>query len=321
MSLQAKLRDPQQFLLLYGTTPPSQDSSDERVVMRANQLARQIEHLPLDGLLVYDVQDEQARTSAPRPFPFRPAIEARIYARLLQQCTVHQAMTYKCVVDMSEESWRQWLHETYTDYGLRCLTLVGSASPNPRPGSLPVDRAYQIATEADMDLTLGGIVIAERHSPDFDESRRLICKAAQGCSYFVSQLIFDADLTIRLIADYARRCRQQGVMPQRIVLTFAPCGRRRTMEFIKWLGVAVPPRIEAAILEAEMPLRKSQQINCESLRAILEHEYEMPMPLGINIESVSSNQAEQEASVELVAALAETARTCNNRQRALERAW
>ncbi len=321
MSLQAKLRDPQQFLLLYGTTPPHQDSSDERVVMRANQLARQIEHLPLDGLLVYDVQDEQARTTVPRPFPFRPAIAARSYARLLQQRTGHEAIAYKCVVDMSEDSWRQWLHETRNDYGLHCLTLVGSASPNPRPGSLPVDRAYQIATEEHSDLTLGGIVIAERHSPEFDESRRLVCKAGQGCRYFISQLVFDADLTIRLLADYARRCRQQEMAPKRVVLTFAPCGRPRTMEFIKWLGVAVPPRFEAAIMAAEMPLRKSQQINCENLRAILEHEYELPIPLGINIESVSSNQAEQEAAVELVAALAETARTCNHRQLALERAW
>jgi hypothetical protein len=319
MSLQAKLRDPQQFLLLYGTTPPHQDSSAERVVMRANQLARQIEHLPLDGLLVYDVQDEQVRTSVPRPFPFRPAIEPRAYARLLQQATGHAAIAYKCVVDMTEGAWRQWLHETHVDYGLRCLTLVGSASPNPRPGSLPVDRAYQIATETEPELTLGGIVIAERHAPDCDESRRLICKAGQGCRYFVSQLVFDADLMIRLLDDYARRCRRQGIAPQRIVLTFAPCGRPRTMEFIKWLGVAVPPQIESAILEAEMPLRKSQQINCESLRAILEHEYETPLPLGINIESVSSNQAEQEASVELVAALAETARTCNNRQLVLAR--
>lgn len=317
MNLQEKLCDPQQCVMLYGCTPPHQDSSSERIALLASQLAKRLEQLPLDGLLVYDVQDEHARTTEPRPFPFRPAIEARQYAALLQQRTGYQAVAYKCVVDMTEAGWRQWLHETRHNYDLSCLTLVGSSSPTPMPGSLPVDRAYHIAGEEDNGLTLGGIVIAERHSPQYNEGHRLISKAEQGCDYFISQLVFDAGMTIRLISDYARMCQELHVAPRRIVLTFAPCGRQRTMEFIKWLGVAVPPQIEAAILNAEAPLRKSRQINCENLRAILEYDYDVSVPLGINVESVSSNREELDASIELAYALAETARTCKRRQPAI----
>lgn len=307
VALPARLLDPQHFVTLYGTTPPRADAPHEKIMLSATRLAERVRPLTLDGLVVYDVQDEADRTSEPRPFPFLPTIDSRYYARLLQQLTERQTLTYKCVVAMTEPSWQEWLSETRESYGLSCLSLVGSATPNPPPDALMVDQALKLAVAHPGDFTLGGVLIAERHSPTFNESRRLIQKAAQGCQFFVSQVVYSPDATVNVLGDYIEECRQSGVSPKRIVLTFSPCGRTKTMEFMKWLGVAIRPETERAILDDPAPFKRSIQICCDNLRAILDKGYGAALPLGVNIESVSIHKDEIEASIELVHALQEVA--------------
>jgi len=107
------------------------------------------------------------------------------------------------------------------------------------------------------------------------------------------------------LADYARDCRGAGVTPRRIVLTFAPVGREKTMDFLRWLGVRIPAETAGAILGAANPLAKSIEICRDNLRRILDHLYTREIPLGINVESVSINRDEIDASVDLFHALDE----------------
>ncbi|RRR70498.1 MAG: hypothetical protein EI684_13275 [Candidatus Viridilinea halotolerans] len=306
-SLSLRLTNPAQFVTLYGTTPPRIDTPAERVSLAAEHLAARLADLNLDGLVVYDVQDEHERTSEPRPFPFIPTSDPRAYAKLLRELTGLQAVTYKCVVNFSEAEWLAWLHETSTTYELPCLALVGAATPNPPPDALPVDRAFDLAAAQANAPTLGGVVIAERHAPGCDESQRLLNKAAHGCRYFISQVVYEAEPTQRLLHDYSATCKRMEVMPQRIVLTFSPCGRQKTMDFIKWLGVAISPATERTILGDPAPFSRSIQICCNNLRRILEQGVAEHLSLGINIESVSIHRDEIDASVELVHALRATA--------------
>ena len=69
MSPPTALLDPNRFAFLYGTTPPRADASEERVQRAASRLSVRTQGMDLDGLVVYDVQDESGRTSEPRPFP------------------------------------------------------------------------------------------------------------------------------------------------------------------------------------------------------------------------------------------------------------
>ena len=112
----------------------------------------------------------------------------------------------------------------------------------------------------------------------------------------------------RLLADYARDCRGAGVPPRRIVLTFSPVGREKTMAFLRWLGVNVPTDTAREILGAAKPIAKSIEICRDNLRRILAHDYAREIPLGINVESVSINRDEIDASVDLFHALAELMR-------------
>ena len=67
-------------LCLYGLAPPKRASSPGQLeVIAAQQLAR-LQPLSIDGLIVYDIQDEAARTLEPRPFPFLPTLDPDAYA-------------------------------------------------------------------------------------------------------------------------------------------------------------------------------------------------------------------------------------------------
>ncbi len=211
--------------LLYGTTPPRLGTRATDVAAAADKLAARLKGLPLDAVVVYDIQDETGRTQLPRPFPFVGTVDPRVYARLL---------------------------------AARC----GLAS-------------------------------------------RLLAKAKDGCRYFVSQAVYHAPPTVALLGDYLRECREAGIDPRPIVLTFAPCGRQKTLAFIRWLGVHVAPETERAILSAASPLAKSIEICRDSLRRILDQPYREAIPLGVNVESVSIYRDEIDATIDLFHVLKE----------------
>ena len=294
MDLKSKLLDPGRTVLLYGTTPPRAGTTQDGVRLAAEKLAARLAPLPLDGVVVYDIQDETGRVAAPRPFTFSETVDPRDYALLLGRPTI----VYKALGSMVEQAWRAWLAATAPRHSL--VSVVGRPTSGVRH-ALPLARAIRIAAEC---CTVGGVVITERHTEERSESARLLAKGIEGCSYFISQAVYHPAATERLLADYARDCRGAGVPPRRIVLTFSPVGREKTMAFLRWLGVNVPQQTARAILGAANPLAKSIEICGDNLRRILAHDYAREIPLGINVESVSINRDEIDASVDLFHALA-----------------
>jgi hypothetical protein len=300
MALKQKLLDPAERVLLYGTTPPRQGTPEGQVAAAAAKLVERTAALPLDGLVVYDIQDETGRTAQPRPFPFAGTIDPRDYARRLGR----PAIVYKALGTMAEPAWRGWLKETREKFGVEFLSIVG------RPTSgvtypLPLSRAIRVAAGPSTGLTVGGVVIAERHTDERSESARLLAKSVEGCGYFISQTVYHAPPTQALLRDYLRDCRGAGVAPRRVVLTFSPCGREKTLAFLRWLGVNVAPETERAILGAARPLAKSIEICQDNLRRILDQPYAAKLPLGVNVESVSINRDEIDASIDLFHGLRE----------------
>lgn len=303
MSLREKLLDPRQRVLLYGTTPPRAGSPGEVVQAAAAKLAARLATLPLDGVVVYDIQDESGRTQHPRPFAFSGTVDPRSYSRLLRQHTAKPAITYKCVGALEEPAWRAWLAESVRDYGVEFVSVVGRPTSGVRY-PLPLSRAIRLAA-AEPGLNVGGVVIAERHTEQRSEAARMLAKGIEGCAYFISQTVYQAGASERLLADYARDCRGAGVAPRRVVLTFSPVGSEKTLSFLQWLGVNVPPEAARAILGDANPLAKSIGICRDNLRRILAHGYASEIPLGINVESVSIRRDEIDASVDLFHALHE----------------
>ncbi len=305
--LKEKLLDPARAVLLYGTTPPRAGASPYAVQAAADKLAARLQPLPIDGVVVYDIQDESGRTATPRPFTFTGTVDPRSYSALLTARTGKPAITYKCVGDLDEAAWRAWLDAAAHEHGVQFLSIVGRPTSGVRH-PLALSKAIRLAVAHRAGFTVGGVAIAERHTAQRSESARLLAKGIEGCGYFISQTVYHADASVRLLADYARDCRGAGVEPRRIVLTFSPVGREKTMAFLSWLGVRIPPDTARAILAAARPLAKSIEISRDNLRRILEQPYAREIPLGINVESVSINKDEIDASVDLFHALREVIR-------------
>jgi 5,10-methylenetetrahydrofolate reductase len=300
-TLAAHLVARDQFVRLYGTTPPRSSATEEIIAGAAAKLAARVAALPVDGFVVYDLQDESGRSGVPRPFPFVPTVDARGYAKRLRTLTGKDAIAYKCIGALTESEWQRWLIETLEEAGLDLVSLVGRpTSRGTHPMSLK--RAYELAAALRPRLTLGGVAIAERHE---GEAARLMSKAALGCDFFVSQAVYHPAATIRMLGDYAGLCREAGVAPRRVVMTFVPCGRDKTMAFMKWLGIAVPAETEAAILTAPMPLTRSIAMCRDNLSRILEAVADEDLLLGVNTESVSIHRDEIDASIDLFHALGE----------------
>ena len=296
MDPQAKLLDPARRVRLYGTTPPRAGTPPDQVQAAADKLAARIAGLPLDALVVYDIQDETGRTDRARPFPFLGTVDPRDYARFFDLPSI----VYKALGAVDEPGWQAWLDASR---GTQFLSIVGR--PAAGKYALPLSRAIRLAAAHAAGYTIGGVVIAERHTAERSEAARLLAKGIEGCRYFISQTVYHAPPTERLLADYLRDCRGAGVEPRRIVLTFAPVGREKTLAFLRWLGVNIMPETEREILGAARPLAQSIRICCDNLRRILDGKYAAAIPLGVNVESVSIHRDEIDASVELFHALGE----------------
>ncbi len=296
LSLSQKIKDPKQGVYLIGTTPPKAETPADKVDRIASKLLKRLNEIEFDGVVVYDIQDESSRVSAERPFPFHATLDPRDYGQLLKKLARRDVITYKSVAQRDAAEFSEWLDHTHEDYGLHNLVLVGSPS-SAGTIKLSLSDAYQQLAQHAAPLYLGGVAIAERHANKGNEHERLIEKAKQGCEFFITQAVYNAQATIDLLTSYARACKQQGLTPQRIILTFTPCGGEQTLEFMQWLGISVPQAAKYRILDAENPLNESIRICRDNLQLILQHCAALNIPLGLNVESLTNRKEEIDASI------------------------
>jgi len=128
----------------------------------------------------------------------------------------------------------------------------------------------------------------------------MLDKQAQGCSFFVSQAVYDLNASGTLLDDFAREAEARAVLPAPVLLTLSPCGSEKALQFMKWLGISFDPLIERQLLGAKDMLAESITI-CQRLIVEIAARQRGPVPLGINVESVSIRRVDIEAAVELAA--------------------
>jgi len=296
--LTRKFSDLQRGVYFIGTTPPKSDTPQDQMEGIAQKLLDRLDEIEYDGTIVYDIQDETSRIDKPRPFPFKSTHDPREYSRILTEKSGRPVITYKSVSQKDRADFDQWLEEAWNDYGVKDLVLVGSPSSD-GDIKLSLDDAYTAQREHKHPFQLGGVTIAERHAKKGDEHLRLVNKTENGCSFFITQAVYNAQATIDMLARYAQECKKNGTKPQRMILTFSPCGSAKTLEFIEWLGISVPEATEIRILEAENPLAESIRICRSNLEQILDACIELNIPLGLNIESLTNRKEEIDAAIVL----------------------
>jgi len=300
--LRDDLRARRDGLRLYGLTPPKRGQDPDKVRAIAERQVRRITALAPDGLVLYDLQDEAARTDAARPFPFLPTLEPLDYSRDFLAALEVPRILYKCVGNQSPAELMAWV-DALEAGGRDACVLVGAPSSAQGAGALRLRTAYELLGRRATPACLGGVAIAERHARKLDEDQRLVGKHAAGCRFFVSQTVFDAGATKSLLSDYALAFARAGLEPVPFILSFSPCGSLKTMEFMKWLGISFPRWLENDLRFAPDILRKSVDLALQIFADVRAFAKEKKIPLGINVESVSIRKEEIEASGELFASL------------------
>jgi hypothetical protein len=287
-------------ICLYGFAPPKRTTAPDQLAHIATQQVERLGALDIDGVIVYDIQDEAERTAEPRPFPFLPTLAPTEYADEYLAALALPKVVYRCVASDTRESFVEWLQRRS---GQKQLTVLVGAPSRHAAAGLGLREAYSLVQQHAPALTLGGITIAERHEQSRDEHERILSKSAAGCRFFVTQAVYDVSSTLSLLSDYSLRLRDTGAPALPIVLTFSPCGSLKTLAFMKWLGIRFPRWLENELRFAADPLETSLRL-CERIfLEVWSYARDKGIPLGVNIESVSIRKSEIEASVGLAQTL------------------
>jgi 5,10-methylenetetrahydrofolate reductase len=296
-------------MCVYGITPPKRASTPESLAEIARHQRERLAALGPDGVVVYDISDESDRNAQPRPFPFFPLVDAAEYAERQLGDVPIEKIVYRCVHRLARAEFLEWLSQTQARPRRSLSVLVGAPSRTTAPRTLDLSAANVLARDLAPKLVLGGIAIAERHATRGDEHERLMAKMDQGCRFFVSQTVYDASSTKSLLSDYALLLAANERAPVPILFTVAPCGSVKTLEFMKWLGIAFPRWLENDLRHAADPLEQSIRLCERQMEDVLDFAARKNLPVGINVESVSIRKAEIEASAELFARMKARLRT------------
>jgi hypothetical protein len=296
--LQKMLADAQDGMLLFGITPPRRSAPPDKVKEIAEITLGRLAPLDLDGLILYDIDDESDRNPQERPFPYLPTMDpAEFHTDYLGQWD-RPVVLYRCVGKYDEDDLRAWLDEADTS---RVLSVFVGASSGGKPVRTGLRRAQALRDEVRPDLPLGAVVIGERHARNGDEHLRMIAKQERGCTFFISQVIYDLNETKNLISDYFYACRERGITPRPLIFTLSLCGSARTLEFLQWLGVDVPRWLGTTLRHSPDPLADSYRECLAIARDLRGFCRRLGVPHGFHVESVSIRRAEIEAATRLAA--------------------
>jgi hypothetical protein len=281
---------------LYGLVPPRLGTTPTAMEDIAALQIQRLQGLPLDGLVLYDIQDEASRTAVERPFPFMATEDAQAYAKNYLQALPVPKVVYRAVGKYPAEALTDYL--AHANPATDLTVFVGAAAQG-QDVTLSLPQAYALKQAMHPDLLLGGVVIPERHLTKRDEHLRVFDKMAKGCSYFVSQGVYDTNAALSFMSDYYYHSQQHGIAMAPIIFTFTPCGSLKTLEFMKWLGIAIPRWMENELTHAHDILQRSIEFAVQNWNTLQDYAATKNIPVGFNVESVAVRKVEVEASIEL----------------------
>lgn len=292
-----KIKSAQSGILLYGITPPKSETSPEKIAEIGQKTIARLIPLDLDALVVYDVQDESARTSEERPFPFLTAMDPLHFATGHLQDLKIPKIIYRPAGKFSNEELSEWLEELHQNNFYP--VFVGVPAPDfPVKTTLP--EAYKIWRKNEDTSVIGAVTIPERHELLKDEDKRILEKADCGVSYFISQCVFNLAYAKQIIEDLSCTCKSENKKVPTIIFTLTACGSVKTLQFMDWLGIHVPEQLKEDLKNSENMLEKSVNVCLNIASELTDYCTERSIPFGFNVESVAIRKEEIEASIFLV---------------------
>ncbi len=301
-ALKEKIAARENGLLLYSFAPPKITTAAEKLQTIAEKQINRINNLAIDGLILYDIQDESERTNEQRTFPFIQTVPPEEYFRYYLNGIKVPGIIYKSIANQTKESFNEWL---CNNKDLENFVFVGaSSSAQIAATNFALTDAYDLRKDQHQHLLLGGITIPERHSKKGDEHKRIFSKTTKGCSFFVSQCVYNVYESKNLLSDYYYDAIENKYELQPIFFTLSPCGSIKTLEFMKWLGIEVPKWLYNDLKHAKDILETSVRTSILIADELLEFAAQKQIPVGFNVESISNKKDEIDAATEILNTIA-----------------
>lgn len=296
--LQEKIAGKSTGLVFYSLTPPKITTDPERVKTIADKQIERLLGVPVDGLLLYDIQDETSRTDKERTFAFTQTIAPEHYSRNYLAALPVPKIIYKSIGNLTKAQFTDWL---VANQDLQYAVFVGASSHQQvQATNFTLHDAYELKRQHANSCLLGGVTIPERHSKKADEHVRIFNKINKGCSFFVSQCVYSLNDTKNLLSDYYYSAIDNGQELSPVIFTLAPCGSVKTLQFMEWLGIEVPKWLYNDLKHSKDILAASVETCKHIAIEIMNFAERKNIPIGFNIESVSIKKEEIEAAGELL---------------------
>lgn len=295
--LKDKIINRKSGITLYGITPPKLATPAEKLSEISETQVRRINSLNIDGLILYDLQDELARTTENRPFPFMETLDPFLYSKKYLKSLTIPKVIYRAVGKYDARELAKFVEAAAPDQYLS--VFVGAASKLQKV-SLTIREAYDLKAKLSSNLLLGGVVIPERHLNGFTEHLRVFDKISSGCRFFISQGVYNLDAAKNFLSDYYYYANEHGIPLVPIIFTLTPCGSLKTLQFMQWLGISIPKWLENELKNSNDILSKSIELSKNIWLELKDFADAKGIPVGRNIESVSVRKEEIDASIELL---------------------
>lgn len=281
-------------LMIYSQSAAKSTFDEENLIRTANIQSKRINKLPIDALILYDLQDESSRNPKDRPFEQIQTIEPTIYAEKYLKVK-NEKIIYRAVGKYTKENFISWLNAKHTKYSV----FVGFPSSKQKQ-NLSIKDAFLLKDKYYPSLIVGTIAIAERHKIKNDEHLRMIEKIKLGSDFFVTQAIYDVDLSLELLNDYKKQIEKEKIKPKPIIFTFAPCGLIHTISFLRWLGISISDENYNKLKNSKNMIQTSYDLCYTNFVALQKEAKKLNIPIGCNVESVAIRKSEIQAAVDLV---------------------
>lgn len=307
-----KIKDKESGVLLYGITPPKAQTETEKIKEIAERALNRLCSLDIDALVVYDVQDESARTAEERPFPFASSLDPFEYSSQYLQRLAVPKIIYRPAGKFTKDELSQWLQGLKV-HGFYPI-FVGLPTPDYVVKTSLAD-AYKIWRDDHGDHSvIGAVTIPERHAILKDEDVRIFDKVESGVSYFISQCIFNVEYTRQTLEDLIVASTKRNADLPTIIFTLTICGSAKTLHFMEWLGIHVPDNLKEELKVCPNPIARSVEIAVGIAKDLIDFCKERSIPFGFNIESVAIRKEEVEASLALLNTINELLKSNGFRQ-------
>lgn len=324
-NLQTKLQSQnmEEIVGLYALAAPNDCASTNMKFEHINNIETVVKKCNPDGLIVYDIQEEECKNGAERLFKFIKKEQADIFANFIsKKFPSNPVILYRAIPKNSTATaLDKWLDESITKRNATTVVWIGGGS---RDGLIDViktkeclddkvertyctiDRVKAVnyvknkVNEKYKEVIYGGVCLPERSN----EAGLMFDRTKNNYKFFITQIVYNYKMFEDLLNEYVQLCNTNNIKPARIIFNFALFASESTINFMECLGVIFEDDIKAnlGILKdntEESNIKYSMDKSCEIYKNLIRLCKEKNIPFGFSADVVSGNKKENEYSVEL----------------------